>query len=655
MPYSPHFTATLAVLLAITSHLPNAAGQQASENPNQAEISQRVAIVRSDASDFEKITACKRLALIGDKTAIPAVAPLLASEQLSHAARLVLEAVGGPEATAALRAALPNLTGRPLVGAINSLGILQDAEAVELLAAKLTDSDAEVVAAASATLGRIGTPNAVQFLLKATPGAPAALRPHMADACMVCAEQCLADDDRQQAIAIFDQLAAMDLPEPSKLAAIRGSILTRQEAGIEPLAKELKSDDASRFALALTVSHELPASKVAQAVAGLLGAAPPQRQMALLTLLESLGDASAQASVLQLLQSPDAQVRAAAIRSLSALGDAATLAVLYQATSDPDATVAAAARDTLITMKHPDVDAAVMGMFQKAEGDSRLLLLDLLGQRRIVAAIPLMEKAADDSNASVRSAAIRALGQATDVAHLPLLVARLTKAENSQDQAAVHAALRSACSRLPNKQGCAEKLTAALGEASPPVKCLLIDVLGVVGDSNALAAVAAGVADSNAQVRDAATRVLGNWPNAEAAPALLKAATELPDDNLRIRSLRGYIRIARQLDMGDGQRLQMCQKAMEAAGRDDERILVLDACTRIPNEASLAFVVSHADNPALRKAAGAAAVSIAERIVSAAPQAAAKAVQKIMPALEDPDLIRRGKEVLDKGADGAKK
>ena len=125
----------------------------------QMSTPQLVAVLKSPSSgDFEKAKACQRLGVVGDASAVPALAALLGDETLSHYARTALEPNSSPEADAALRNALPKLKGDLLIGVINSIGRRKDPKALDALA-KLRHGDSlTVTQAAEAAIGRIRSP-----------------------------------------------------------------------------------------------------------------------------------------------------------------------------------------------------------------------------------------------------------------------------------------------------------------------------------------------------------------------------------------------------------------------------------------------------------------------------------------------------------------
>lgn len=119
-------------------------------------VAKLVAILKdAAASEFAKAKACQRLAVAGDRSAVPALAALLGDDKLAHYARTGLEPIPDPAADEALRTALGQLKGRLLVGVINSIGVRKDAKAIEPLAKLMYHADAEVASAASSALGRI--------------------------------------------------------------------------------------------------------------------------------------------------------------------------------------------------------------------------------------------------------------------------------------------------------------------------------------------------------------------------------------------------------------------------------------------------------------------------------------------------------------------
>lgn len=180
------------------------------------------AVLRSGASRAAKDFACRTLRTVGTAESVPALAALLADKDLSHMARYALERMPAPEAAAALRDALPKVSGPVKVGVIGSLGVRRDAASVGALAGLLSDADKQVACAAAAALGTIGTPEAGAALGALLGQASQEAKPAAADACLACAERLLADGKKPEAVALYKALNAEDQPKHVRLAATRG-------------------------------------------------------------------------------------------------------------------------------------------------------------------------------------------------------------------------------------------------------------------------------------------------------------------------------------------------------------------------------------------------------------------------------------------------
>jgi hypothetical protein len=121
--------------------------------------SKLVAILQdSSAPLFDKAKACQRLAVIGGRNAVPALAALLPDPQLSHYARFALEPNPDASASQALRDALAKVKGILLIGVMNSLAVRKDTRAIDAIAKLRLDADLEVSKAADAALAHIRPP-----------------------------------------------------------------------------------------------------------------------------------------------------------------------------------------------------------------------------------------------------------------------------------------------------------------------------------------------------------------------------------------------------------------------------------------------------------------------------------------------------------------
>jgi len=618
----------------------------AAGGPVRAEIDKCAAVLRSGAPHEQKLAACKRLALIGGAESVPILAPLLVDKELSHAARIALEAIPDAAAAASLRKAIPGLKGKLLVGVINSLGERRDPQAAVVLTALLTDADVEVGCAAARALGRIGTSESTDALENAISTAGGQVRVAVGDALLACAESLLRQSNSKEAAAVYEIVSKSELPKSLRLAAVRGEILASGAAGIGLLVAQLMSLDEEAFAAALGVCREAPGAEATRAIADAIACLTPRHQCQLLGALADRGDSAARPAVRKAVGSAEPAVRMAAISALATLGDASDLELLTAAAVDPDPQIAVTAAAALTMLDGPGMDRAFVGMLDKAKGRSRRMLVEVMGQRRIAQAVPELLKVADDPDKPTRLAAIGALGATVAADQLSVLTARVMASKSPEELAAAQTALRAACVRSIDKNTCAEKLAVCLREAGLQNKLFLLELLGAIGGPNALEAVAASASDPSEDVQDVATRVLGRWMTPNAAPVLLEASRKSANLKLRTRALRGYVRIIRQMDIPDERRLTMCRDAMAAAERDEERVLVIQALGRIASPAVLAEVVPFLKTPALKQAAASSAVSIAEKIVVANPAVAAAAVQKVLAASPDDATARRANAVL---------
>jgi HEAT repeat protein len=389
-------------------------------------------------------------------------------------------------------------------------------------------------------------------------------------------------------------------------------------------------------------------------LAGEVQKLPAERQ-ALLIL--ALGDRKETGGLLPVLRETmkgeSALVREAAFLVLAKIGDASAGEILLAAALG-DGSVATTAKETLKPIPGKEIDAAIVARFAGADAKAKQTLLDLAGARRIVAAGPLVRQSLKDTDAAVRIAAFAAAAQLVELKDIEILTAPALGSAGEAEVTAAKTALSMAAQRMSDRDGCSATLAACLKDASSANKVYLLELLGKVSGPKALEVVVAAEKSADPAIKDAASRVLGEWVNADAAPALLEIAKADADAKYQVRALRGYIRIARQLQLPAETKLAMFNTAMEIAKRIEEKRLAMEILSRIPSAATLQLAGSHIGNADLKEAAADAAIKIAVKVVGTDPGGVAETMQKVLDAGIGGANGTKAKQLLDQ-AKAAKK
>jgi hypothetical protein len=323
------------------------------------------------------------------------------------------------------------------------------------------------------------------------------------------------------------------------------------------------------------------------------------------------------------------------------LGDHSSVPALLEIAADSNAELSDAAKSALAQLRGDQVNQELDRRLANADGKSLTVLIELAGQRRIADAADDLVKAVRHRDESIRRAAILALGETAGPKDLSVLIAQVVAAKSEADAETSGRALQAASIRMPDREATAVQLAAAMSQAESATKLRLLRILGAMGGPGALSAIAQATESDDAELQNIGTRLLGEWMTADAAPHLYKIASS--DHAYKTRALRGYLRIARQLDIPDAQRLDMCRKALAIAERADERSLALEAMKRCPSAESIQLATSLVDDAELRQRAVETAIFIGEKIKDTDPEAAASAGQKALDARPPRELAERAR------------
>jgi HEAT repeat protein len=638
---------------------------------------QQIATLQSDHSLAEKDAACARLKWIGTPHCVPALAPLLTSDQLSHSARYALESMPGLEAEAALLEALGKTSGSNQVGIINSLAVRRDAAAVPALGKLLSDPDTNSACAAAMGLGRIGAPQALDALQADwRDSASGAVHEAEIDGLLACANQLLTEGNHSAALKVFQRLYDNGKNEGTRQAAFCGVILASGKDGIPLMAQAIAGNDGASQGAALQMAAKVEGSDATKALADLLPKVNVPVQIALLVCLQRRMDPSALPAVEQMAGSPDADVRLAAINALGDLGDGSAAALLAKMAAEAAGAEKSAARSALLNLRRGEVTPALLEAFTTAPPAVKPELIRALGDRGDTSAVPKLLEWARSQDDAMRSSSLQALALLSGPAQLPDLVQLAVQAADADARSEAADALSSACQRIESRAGhCdVEALTQAVRTGPLEARVALLPVCSGLAEAPVRAALRAALADPEARVREAASRALCDTRDGELLPDLLKVVSSTSDPKLRLLAFRGCDRLLQDesVKLSNDKKIAAMQTLMEhlfdapaeipdpshppvlttpVNVRNDttpEKRLVLSGLAAIPDSKALSLASSMLNDPAVKAEAAQAVIQIAGSIAATQPEEAGEALKKVLSVTADPATQAAAQEVQKK-------
>jgi len=609
-----------------------------------AEALTRVAV---SAPTFDaRQAACRRLVLLAGTEQVAPMASLLSEPALAHYALMVLARIPGPEVPRALRKALPTLNGAALLGAIGVLGERKDAEAVPLLADKAASPDIAVAEAAMHALALTGGPSAERAMLRVFMAAKPERKRAFAEAMLVRGEGLLASKNPARALTFYKALRNPEMPEPIQAAALRGVALAKGSGAVPLLLKELAGRAGPRRNMAASVLRTMAGSQVTRSLAQALRLGAPSLRVLLIDILSDRGDREAAAAVLKATEDAAKEVRLAAIRATGVLCRSEAVRRLLELAAGSDLDERAEAEGALSVLRGTGVDDALGAAIHTGSAAARAAAIRAIAARGKSIPLPQLLDIASKETGPARDASLQALRQYGGASELePLMGLLMREKPGSRDVVAdtvVEIARRTdrdAAARVVHSRLSATSKSEDRAEAAA--------LLGAIGGDAALGFLITLAEDTDAEVRLAAVRALGEWPGPAPMPTLRKIAQNEPEGRLRTMAMRGYARMlgmpgngVTQASAGD-----VLEEAVQMARSAEEKRLILVAIAAIGSERGLSLAMSLRDDPQLRAEAEMAALQACYLTAGAWPEATRRALEALASEASE-ESVRTGASSL---------
>jgi HEAT repeat protein len=477
------------------------------------------------------------------------------------------------------------------------------------------------------------------------------VRPAIAEGCILCAEQLLAQGKTADAVKLYDTVRAADVPRQKMLEATRGAILARQSAGLPLLLEQLRSPDKALFGIGLRTARELPGHAVTEALAAELPQTSPERQSFLLLALADRSDDAVLPAVLAAAGSGSLKLRLTAVGVLDRLGNPASISALLAAAADSDADLAQAALAALARLPGSGVDANLLARLPSSTGKALQILITVAGQRHLDRALPVIVKSTGDQDAGVRAAAVQAIGILGDDQQVAGLARLLESTQSPKERADIEMALlaisgRSGAHAVPSLLPLAQSSDSA-------VRIIALRVLASAGGPEALGAVKAAVEDKDVTVQDEAVRTLSTWPNnwpedSGVAEPLLALARSGGKTSYQVLALRGYLQYVQgDKQLKDDQKVGKVTEVLVLIKRPEEKRLAIAAIGGIPTAGALGLLATFAAEPAITEDACSAIVELAGgKLPGVSKEQRRKALQAVVENSTNAETKKQAGELL---------
>lgn len=279
------------------------------------------------------------------------------------------------------------------------------------------------------------------------------------------------------------------------------------------LVADLGGSNFEKKERALHQLGQLPAGAASAAVAAQLASWDATTQRSALILLGRHGHPAAVAAALTATQHADNSVRLAAVTALGRLpGTPAVAQRLLEIVAGTSGEETKAALAALGRLKGPGIDEMLLAGARQGAAPARVRCLRALAARYTLQAVPLAYQIRNDSEATVRSAALDLLADIAPGSEQAAVLEWTWQQTDEEDLTRAQRALVAITQRAARPAEGVSVVLAALEKADPTVQLRQLRLLPRFGDADSLACAQRLARSRDAAVAAAAQTVVDRWP-----------------------------------------------------------------------------------------------------------------------------------------------
>jgi HEAT repeat protein len=554
-----------------------------------------------------------QIQLAGRAEAVKPLAKYLAGKDLAAPAAAALQTIGGSEAAKVLLKALDAAPPSAKPSIVDALGGLRSREAVKKLI-PLTGSPDEVLRrAARAALANIGDPAAGPALANVPVTASLRERGEAAGLYLLFARRLAASGQTAEALAAARAILASHGGPGESQVASEALTLIVSILGDKALPELLQAVDgpADVRGAVLEMANKLGDGAATEQWIEKAGSADPDIKAAIIGMLGRRGDAKALPFVRESLRGGDQAVRLAAVPAAARLGGESAVADIFGLFGSADERTVAAAKTALLGFDGRLVVPEAARRLDTTPLPGKAALIDILGEKGARTETGRVFALAADPEPATRAAALGALAKLAGETDLPRLVGMLETATDGDDIVNLQNAVAAAARSNPDPALRGAALVGLMTDAPAVRKVAVLRTLPKVGGAKALEAAVRESGAADPQVQTAAVYALSQWPDYDAAAALLSIATSTQNRKHRLMAVEGYVRLVGRADLKGPRKIVLYQELLAKPFEDADKKPIVTGAAAVREPESLRLLAGCLDNPVLGDTAAAGLIDLA--------------------------------------------
>jgi len=569
-----------------------------------------VDVLESEASVEGKLIICKHIAFIGSEYCIPVLQKMMLDPSTQHMAIMALATLPDPGITQILADAIDKVDNSGKVAIANVLALKGDKEMLMALAQLVKEEDSAVKDAAAHALSVKGGNEAAEILKSEYIKSDAPFKWKMATYWLVS----LSNEPIKAKLDASETILNSGPPTSLRYMAMKMKLdCLAAEEQVTALYDAFKDSDQEIKQAFVPLVRQLPEGADLGIFINSMDQFPASIKYQLMVAIADRYDLAIRPVLLDELKKSPADGSLMALKGLEKVSLSQDLNQLVSIAANGSVEEQELARSCIYWMDDENTDHVIVEIAGSSNSMAKAEFLKAIGYRKIVVGKKVIVENLQNPNATIRNAAIVAMGKIGTFEDLgstfDLLIKNPDKADVDAIENTILAMALSTKEEGKNTEILSAKLASNPGNAASVV---LITVLGQIGDDSSLSTLRDYIDVDNGDIQFAVLQAMSNWKDDQPITDLENILQKpIPQLNHSQAVVGMVMLIQNSKSLAGDQKVDKLSEVYRTSANTFDKQTIIKGISRIYSLKALDFVISQVNDPDVVQEAQEAVIRVA--------------------------------------------